>query len=106
MLFYIYPVINTKQDKAFHSCSADIILPIRKKHTNKQNTKSSTILSGRKKDDSTCPVTVSKVCHAEIRHGCSTNPEAFLPKNATVIVSSSSHSFLLSSKNSKCLGES
>lgn len=51
MLFYIYPVINMKQSQAFCSCSADIILTIRKKNKTKQNDpKNSTILSGRKKN--------------------------------------------------------
>lgn len=50
MLFYIYTVINMKQSQAFCSCSADIILTIRKKNKTKQNDpKNSTILSGRKK---------------------------------------------------------
>lgn len=48
MLFYIYPVINMKQSQAFCSCSADIILTIRKK-TKQNDPKNSTILSGRKK---------------------------------------------------------
>lgn len=42
MLFYIYPVINMKQSQAYCSCSADIILTIRKK--TKQNKTTQKIL--------------------------------------------------------------
>lgn len=45
MLFYIYPVINMKQSQAFCSCSADIILTIRKKTKQNKTTQKTLLFS-------------------------------------------------------------